>query len=113
MPRGTRAEVVLTYAMAAPILPLPTQQPSRRPAQRPPPRPDLDTTPANFMRAMARIAVALGLNAIDATDLAHEHVRRTWPTDRVAPLVLRAAMTPTTTTTAAALALVARAFPRP
>src|SRR5215472_10267899 len=87
----------------------PSQPPRRQPNQ-PPPRLDPNTTPANFMRAVARIAVALGINAIEANKPAHETVERSWPTDRVAPLVLRAAMTPTTTVSAAALAPVAQAF---
>jgi hypothetical protein len=62
------------------------------------------------MRAVARIVVALGRNALAANQPAHETVERTWPTDRVAPLVLRAAMTPTTTASAAALAPIAQAF---
>ena len=67
-------------------------------------------SPANFMRAVARIVAALGINAINPAKLPDETVARTWPTDRVAPLVLRAAMTPTTTVSAAALAPVAQAF---
>jgi hypothetical protein len=62
------------------------------------------------MRSLARAAIAVAHNALHASSPAHDHVRRTWPTDRVAPLVLRAAMSPTTTATAAALAPIAQAF---
>jgi len=62
------------------------------------------------MAAVARIAVALGINAINPAKLPDETVARSWPTDRVAPLVLRAAMTPTTIADAPALAPIAHAF---
>src|SRR5262249_50139456 len=81
-PRLRGAQPMVGLPMA-PVVPLTSPQPPRRQAHRPPPRPDPDTSPANFMRAVARIAVALGLNAIEANKPAHEHVRRTWPTDRV------------------------------
>src|SRR5215471_13618436 len=64
------------------------------------------------MRAIARIVVAITQNAFHANSPAHDHVARTWPTDRTLPLVLRAAVTPATIADNPALAPVAQAFLR-
>jgi hypothetical protein len=62
------------------------------------------------MRALARAAVALGLNALSPSTLPGEHVRRAWPGDRAVPLVLRAAVTPASIADAPGLVPTALAF---
>jgi hypothetical protein len=59
-------------------------QPPRPPQYRPPPRPDLDATNANPMRTLARAVVALGLNAIEASNPAHDYVRPHLADDAIA-----------------------------
>jgi Phage capsid family len=49
----------------------------------------------NHVRALMRSAVAVGLSRLDRVSPL-DHVTRTWPSDRLAPIVTRAAQSPTT-----------------
>jgi len=87
-------------------LPVPT---GRRP-QPVPLRPDPAAIEDGAMRSLVRSAIAIGINATDVSTLPGEFARRTWPSDRELPLILRAAIAPTTTDSAPALTVAVQAL---
>jgi Phage capsid family len=70
-------------------------------------RPDVGAVRAAAVTSLTRAAISTGMRSLDRNYAGHE---KAWPGDRDVDLVLRAPMTPTSTTDAAALARVAYAF---
>jgi HK97 family phage major capsid protein len=70
-------------------------------------RPDVGAMRAAAAASITRASIATGLRTLDRGYAGHE---KAWPHDRDVDLLLRAAMTPTSTTSASALIRVAYAF---
>jgi hypothetical protein len=70
-------------------------------------RPDRDATRAAAVASLTRAALSTGMRTLDRSYASHE---KAWPHDRDIDLILRTAMTPTSTTNAAALTQIATAF---
>jgi hypothetical protein len=70
-------------------------------------RPDRDAMRAAAVASLVRAAIVTGMRALDRN---YSGPEKAWPGDRDVELVLRAPMTPTSTTNAPALARVAYAF---
>lgn len=73
-------------------------------------RPDPGLLQDRAIASLTRAAIAVGMNALDRTLSASHFASHEWPEDRAVEYVLRAAVSPTSTATAAALVQIAYAF---